>query len=73
MGDFNALLHEHIHYFTFNGAKKLFSKYGLIISSYIQEHDGAIFHLLRGDYQTNDLSNFSLEVIKYNYNYQLKF
>jgi len=71
-GDFNALLHEHIHYFTFNGAKNLFQRYGLIINSYHRVNDGGIFHLMMGEIIDKEFVNLNLNLVQSAFDYQLK-
>ncbi len=75
LGDFNVLTHEHMYYFTYRGVKQLFSKYGLSIENYFMKNDGGCFRLVKDDkvYVQKGVGNaFSLDVLKYNFDYQLE-
>ena len=72
LGDFNSLVHEHISYFTYNGAKNLFASNGLIIDSYHFKNDGGFFKLVKGKEETSNFENFDLNKIKYTFEFQLE-
>lgn len=76
LGDFNALIHEHMHYLTYNGAKQLFTKYGLSIESYYVKNDGGFFKLIKDDKnhikKIDDFHTYALDVLKNNFDYQLE-
>jgi len=69
-----VLVHEHISYFTFCGAKELFTKYGLEIQSFYNNNETGFFRLTKNsqlDRNINSISPYPLEMIKNNYNVQL--
>ena len=70
IGDFNALVHEHINYFTYLGAKNLFIKNKLLVDSYYFKNDGGFFKLLKGESELDKNENYDLEKISYTFNYQ---
>jgi len=70
IGDFNALLHEHINYFTFLGAKNLFIRNKLLLDSYYFKNDGGFFKLMKGQSSINPNENFDLNKISYIFNFQ---
>ena len=69
LGDFNSLIHEHLNYFTFIGAKFFFAKHNLIIDGYYQENDGGFFRLVKGECKINDFSNYDLNKVSYTFDY----
>ena len=69
LGDFNALVHEHISYFTYTGAKNLFASKGLVIDSYYFENDGGFFKLVKGNEKSSLFEPFDLNKIQYNFEY----
>ena len=70
IGDFNALVHEHINYFTYLGAKNLFIKNKLLVDSYYFKNDGGFFKLVKGQSSINKNENFDLNKISYIFKYQ---
>ena len=72
--DFNALVHEHITYFSTEGIFNLFSKHNLKIENYYQQNDSAFFcasHESRTNKNLSVLSTLKLQDIKRNYMTQI--
>lgn len=70
VGDFNALLHEHVSYFTYLGARNLFVKNNLFVDSYQFKNDGGFFKLGKGKSEMIKNENFDLNKISYLFKYQ---
>jgi SAM-dependent methyltransferase len=70
IGDFNALIHEHMSYFTYIGAKNLFKRNNLLIDNYFFKNDGGFFKLIKGESELDKNENYDLENISYTFNYQ---
>ncbi|HCX24188.1 MAG TPA: hypothetical protein DHN29_19860, partial [Cytophagales bacterium] len=75
IGDFNALVHEHMYYFTLGGAVRLFENYGLEIASYHMRNDAGYFKLKRsmGGIRNNAIRyEFPLEHARMSFDIQLE-
>ncbi len=64
MGDFNALLHEHINYFTFSSSKMVFEKAGFKIINHFSREDTFYFCLKKSRTKENKIILDQIELLK---------